>query len=241
MSKKVLVGCPTYSGQEYCLDRFLAGLDAISYDSVEVVFVDNSDDDMYLKRLKDIKMAGKKITVLKDAISDTRISRIISSRNRVRDHFLKGDYSHLLFLDTDIIAPCDVIERLLALDTDVASGVYLGRVVIDGKLHLIPILYRHHDGGRVRTVTMTEAMNDDIFDISVCGLGCCLVRKTVVEKIRFRRFGNTSDSGEDTAFCLDVQGNGFEIKADTSVKCAHMGKNEVLVFPKKSKTTVTFG
>ena len=37
---KVLVGCPTYSGFGYCLDRFLARVKSLSYKNYDVLIAD---------------------------------------------------------------------------------------------------------------------------------------------------------------------------------------------------------
>jgi len=241
MRSKILIGCPTYAGKEYCHERFLEGLKNISYSPADLLFVDNSEGEEYFHKLKKIELPGRNITVLKDNITGPPISKIISSRNRVRDHFLSGDYEYLFFLDTDIVAPGNAIERLLLLDSAIASGAYLGRVTYQGQSHLIPVFFRYHNDGQIRTFALEEVLTGTVINVYVCGLGCCLIKKAVLEQVGFRKFGKTASGGEDVAFCLDAQNKGFTIKADTSVRCKHMGRNEVLVFPKSGSTNAETG
>ena len=50
--------------------------------------------------------------------------RIVSSRNKLKEYFLKNDYDYLLSLEQDVVSPKDVIERLMKHDKDICSGLY---------------------------------------------------------------------------------------------------------------------
>ena len=213
MQPKILIGCPTYQGQAFCLDRFLEGLQKLKGD-FDVLFVDNSEYPGYFETLQQVKVEGHKVVVLRDEpkdSGDSRIARIISSRNGCREYFLKNNYDYLFFLDTDMISPPDAISQLLVVDADIASGNYLCRQDINGKLLVLPALYKHH-GNQLATLTMEEAKQDKLIDIAVCGLGCCLIKRQVLEKIAFRPFAQSKTGGEDVAFCVDAQKERFSIK-----------------------------
>ncbi|MFQ5474446.1 MAG: glycosyltransferase family 2 protein [Candidatus Nanoarchaeia archaeon] len=226
--KKVLIGCPTYNKQEFCLDEFIEGLRGLSYEA-DVIFVDNSEGDAYFKKLKKLE-TGRDVTVLKDVPGDSRISRIISSRNIVRDYFLKNGYKYLLFLDTDIIPPKDAVQQLLKADSDIASGVYLCRQKIGDSFHVQPAIYKPHGDTSVVTVTVEDVLPNRLMAISVCGMGCCLIRRSVLEKISFRPLTESKSCGEDAAFCSDARKAGFKILANTEAKCAHIGRQETYDF-----------
>src|ERR1700761_8056209 len=51
-------------------------------------------------------------------------SHIDRARNRIAKLFLDTDYSHLLFLDSDVLAECRDIELLLSHDKDIVCGLY---------------------------------------------------------------------------------------------------------------------
>ncbi|MFC1753527.1 glycosyltransferase family 2 protein [Thermoproteota archaeon] len=227
--KKILIGIPTYWKEEHCLKEFIEGLGKLTYEA-DILIVDNTDNDFYFDKLKTLKMKDRKLTILKDQYSDTRISRIISSRNMIRDHFLKSKYDYLFSLDSDILPPPDAIQKLIRADSDIASGVYLCRQVIEGQHHIQPVIYRPNDDGSVITVTKDEVTPNKLMAIAVCGMGCCLIKKEVMEKIEFRPFSQSKTGGEDVAFCTDARKNGFKIVANTEVKCDHMGEHQTWRF-----------
>src|SRR3989339_541310 len=230
VSKRILIGCPTYDGQAFCLDAFVKGLAALTYPDADILFVDNSETDEYAKRLGNLVIPGRKIRVIRDKPSETRISRIISSRNKVRDFFLAEGYDLLFFLDTDIIPPADVIDRLLMIFRDIASGIYLCRQRIGDKDMVLPTVYVAHDDSSVRTVSKDEIRESKVMDIVICGLGCCLIRRAVLEKIACRPFSESKTGGEDVAFCLDAKQEGFKAAAETAVRCSHVNREETLMF-----------
>ena len=70
---------------------------------------------MLLCRQKDIKLGMRSIWF------ESLISR---ARNASVAHMLEKDYSHLLFVDTDISFSAYDVLRLIEADKDVAVGVY---------------------------------------------------------------------------------------------------------------------
>ena len=229
----ILICCPTHDGQSYCLERFLKGVAGISYPSCDVLFADNSGEESYSKRLREkaaTALSSMNVLVVRDSICDSRIARIISSRNLVRGHFLRNrQYTSLFFLDTDIIPPKEVIVQLLSADADIASGIYLSNQKIGDAFKVLPAIYKKHNDDSAATVTLKEVEINSIMDILICGLGCCLIKRNVLEQIPFRPYSDSKTGGEDVAFCLDAHKKGFAIRAHCGVKCAHMGKKAMLV------------
>ena len=52
MNPKVLVGCPTYEGKEYILDRYIERVKEFTYDNYDILLVDNSKTNDYAKKIK---------------------------------------------------------------------------------------------------------------------------------------------------------------------------------------------
>ncbi len=76
MVPKVLVGCPTSDLKGYALERYIEGVKALDYKNFDVLIVDNSKSEEYLKRIKSLG-----IPVVKGPYSDSARQRIIDSRN----------------------------------------------------------------------------------------------------------------------------------------------------------------
>lgn len=233
MKPKILIASPTYDHEAYCLDRFVKGLKRLTYKNADILIVDNSKGNKYFDLWKTVKIPGRKITVLKDEHTDTRLSRIITSRNIIRQYALDNNHDYLFSIDSDMTTPKDAIEQLIRTDADIASGVYLCNQKIGDEHHVQPAIFRPNDDGSVITVTTKEVMPNKLMAVAVCGLGCILVRKKVLEDVEFRSFYESKTGGEDVAFCVDARKKGHKIIANTAVKCAHMGKKYVHIFGKE--------
>ena len=98
--QRVLIGCPTYDGQSYCIQRFLEQLKLVKGPH-DALFIDNSESDTHSQT---IAAAGFEVVRNVNAGAD-RIAKIISNRQKIIDNLLEKKYNYLLFLDTDIIPP----------------------------------------------------------------------------------------------------------------------------------------
>ncbi|MBI2573702.1 glycosyltransferase family 2 protein [Candidatus Woesearchaeota archaeon] len=232
MLPKILIGVPTFDGQKYCKFQFIQSIQSLTYLNADVLVVDNSDHENYAKELEQVKVPYGNLTVLHQAPKGTRIERIIQNRNTIRAYFLEHHYDFLLFLDSDVMAPKDVIEQLIALNSDIASGLYLTRQQIaPGKFDIIPTVYVPHGKDSVQTLSQEQAVSKGAFDILICGLGCTLIKRHVLFALSFHQYNSESSTGsEDVAFCLDAKKNNFSMKATSNVLCDHVGKEQTLTF-----------
>lgn len=139
---------------------------------------------------------------------------IAESRCDVVEQFLaRTEYEWLWFIDTDIVFPPDTLDRLLEVadpkDRPIVTAAYW-RDYSEGGRWLVWKVF--HDD-RLRVVA---EMPDDLLRISVCGMGCVLIHRCVLERIgdEFKDdpwpwFGhdvmNTHEGprrlGEDYTFC----------------------------------------
>ena len=78
---KILVGCPTYELFEYCLEEYSKAVKSLTYNNYDVLLVDNSKDNNYLKKIKSLNLPVEKCSYLNLARA-----RIVSSMNILRDH-----------------------------------------------------------------------------------------------------------------------------------------------------------
>ncbi len=107
---KVLVACPTHEVKEYAFQRWIDNVKNLTYPNYEVLVVDNSPNEDYLKRWGD-KIPMKHIEVTQDP--QKMGVRICQSMAVIRQHFLEGDFDWWMNIEADNIPPSDVIETLL--------------------------------------------------------------------------------------------------------------------------------
>lgn len=144
---------------------------------------------------------------------------VTAKYNDGRDVFLAGKWSHMLCLETDMIVPKDSIQKLLALDTDIAYALYCFRHLGNKKWN----------AARSVTVESWHSFSDEpdysrnMWGSQVAtaglGMGCTLIRRSVLETLAFRYWPGVSC---DWALACDAQQHGFTQACDLSAVCGHM-------------------
>lgn len=223
MIPKILVGCPTYNGKAYCLDKYAEIVKSLSYSNYDVLIVDNSPTGEYVDKIKSFG-----INVLKDEAKTGPHESIVHSRNIIKDYALQKGYDYFLSLEQDVIPPKDIIERLIRHDKKVVSAVYYTFYRFYGVPKLRPLIWAFVEGEPDKMRFMNSecrasfASKEPVLrKIKMCGLGCVLIHKSVLDKISFRIPENCS-TYDDFAFCNDVRALGENIWADLSMQCDHL-------------------
>lgn len=222
---KVLVGIPTSFHKEYCLQEFIEGIKSLTYKNKEIIFVDNSKDDNYIKKIKE-----KGFNAIKDSYSDSPVQRISASRNKVIERALKENFDYVFFLDQDTIPPEDAIERFLNHNKKVLCGICFSRKAGPRK-NYTPNVYKVIPSDKelpdMRELTHEEIFSNKLHEIISCGGACIFVHKDVFKKIRFRE---DLKQFEDRWFCIDLYKNNIPLFCDTSIKCRHLVTNRTHVW-----------
>ena len=215
MTVRILVGCPTSEHKGYCLKEYLDGVKELTYPKFDFLLVDNSENDEYFKKIESMK-----VDVVKGPYFSSAKERIVASRNLLREKVLDEGYDYFLSLEQDVVPPKDVIERLLDLDKKVITGVVFTKYEIGGEKRFKPLVWGFQEKEDRMRFMDTEVAKGGIYRIKACGLGCLLIHRSVLEKIKFRLFDG-ENTFDDIPFCKDCEDNGFEIYVDADVKCKH--------------------
>lgn len=155
-------------------------------------------------------------------------------------------FSHILFIDDDVLPPNDVIDRLLNHDVDMVSGLYLMR-----SFPHQPIAFDWMDSSGHARHFYPEHGQNGLVEISSGGLGCCLIKREVFEAMipycevmekdnchNWIRLGEmVSDHWcDDLGFFMRARDLGFQLYLDLSVKCGHI--NTYVLRPEMSSEGV---
>jgi len=153
-------------------------------------------------------------------------SPIQTVRNAIARAFLDNTneageaWSHLLFVDDDVIVAPNALDLLLEHDAGVVAGMVpsifmnCDFVALNCRPEESPnVWYRRHPEGLVR--------------ICACGMACTLIRRDVFEAVGYPwfRWLETREGdiyGEDFDFCKRVADAGFTLWADGRVCCDHV-------------------
>lgn len=141
-------------------------------------------------------------------------------------------FTHLFFIDSDTIPPADALERLLAHDKDIVSGLtpilhYDREKMAWGTLDNC-FTHEEVDEKDGKTRTHSVERNTGMHKIWRAGTSCLLIKKEVFEKLAKPYFKFEFDEdllrpvrSEDLYFCDKAHEAGFEIWCDSSVICNH--------------------
>lgn len=231
MLPKVLVGCPTYDGMEYCLEKYASVVKKLNYPNYDILLVDNSKDNKYAEKIKKL---GIKVVHVERTGDPKEV--VAASRNILRRKVLDGDYDFLLSLEQDVIPPRTIIQKLLSNNKKIVSGIYYKpfnlKIINQGKIltkkQIRPILYLPIPGEttKMHFATSKDVEGEKLLKARMTGLGAILIHRSVLEKIEFR-VEKDLKTFDDACFAEDVIKNKFNLYADTSIKCKHLvlGKN----------------
>lgn len=151
-------------------------------------------------------------------VSQTRGSIICASRNMMVSQAINSasGFSHLLFLDSDMIFPYDTLERLLKHDKPIVGGSYCMRRE--------PRAMTHRDGEFKSYLPTIGDYPNDIFPVLSMGMGCILIRAEVFDQLRaidplgpffqITYHGGDHHTGEDVNFFQKVNRAGIPVFCD---------------------------
>ena len=150
------------------------------------------------------------------------IERSCASTNLLVNHCLEGDYDYLWIVEGDVVVPSDALEKLLALDADLALGCYPYHH--DRNLIIGGYFSERENRSPERLHMMRHELEGHILEgppFVFAGAGCMLIKRRVFEAgLRFRHRGLVF--GFDLDFCYEVQKAGFEAKLHGGVICGHL-------------------
>ncbi len=222
---KVLIGCPTCKAYGYTLASYLKAVSQIDWENKELLLVDNSEDDEYYERLRKIGVNVIRAPHYKDNVN----KMLVESRNIIRDYALKNGFDYLLSLEQDIIAPKDVIRRLIAHKKDAASALYTITFRLDvkdekgkeikGIAHL-PVAYFVDGPEQLRRAIDDEIRGKGLVHVGATGLGCMLISRKALSDIEFRYLEGRS-AFDDIFFCHDLREKGYGVYIDSTLEVEH--------------------
>lgn len=231
MDKKIFISAPQHESKMYCWEQWKEAIESLSYpsDLIEVCLVDNSDTPKNVERIIQDSEIIKAFWLAPKKDEDV-FSKIARSHEEARNLFIKSECDYFLHLETDIIPPVDIIERLLSHNKPVVSATYEVGQGDQRKLMIQPIEPFHKNIKAYRSVdylfnsgeevTFIDGMVKQVFAI---GLGCVLIRRDVAASVPFRRDKNINASA-DTFWANDLFANNIPVFVDTSTYCKHLNQ-----------------
>ena len=170
-------------------------------------------------------------------VNFTRSAYVHLNRNMASMDAVKHNVDYLLFIDSDIKWTPKDVEKLIELNKNVASGVYISRLpLINNERVIQAYYYIENEGYRPLSCLPKEPRKVD-----AVGAGFLLIKKKVIEhlwakrerlgypfdlmycrEVKCKPGSGTDLIGEDFAFCWRIKKMGYELWLHPEVKVGHL-------------------
>ena len=159
------------------------------------------------------------------------------ARERIANKAINEGYTHVLWLDSDMIFKPELLDDLMFSGKPFVSGIYHAR-----RPGYASCIFKAIDPNK-----MVEHWNDEYpretFEIAGCGFGCVLIETEILRAVN-HNFGTCFtpilNMGEDLAFCQRAHDLGHKIYCEPSVVLGHVG--HITIYPEdheRWKTTIS--
>jgi len=153
---------------------------------------------------------------------DTEIragSLIYFARNQMACKAINEDYTHILFIDSDMVFDENIVETLAFCGKDFVCGAFQSRRPPYGSC-----IYQSLD-----PVINIEAEGLEPFKVAGCGMACTMISTQILKEVQ-EKYGTTFNPdringinyGEDLAFCRRATNIGAEIWCDPTARVGHI-------------------
>ena len=159
-------------------------------------------------------------------------SLVWDSRTKLAQRAIRCEADYMLWLDSDMEFPPDLLERLMDTlnkteDADIVTGLYFRRVE-----PYSPVLFEKISlaGVGANWKEFDKLPEEDVFEVEGCGFGAVLVPTDVMMSVMAKYgdpFWPQNHLGEDLAFCIRARELGYHIYCDQTIRIGHVGHNVV--------------
>ena len=139
------------------------------------------------------------------------------ARNRLAQKAVNEHFTHVLWLDSDMVFNEQVVDDLTDCGKEFVCGAFVSRRPPYG-----PCVY---SSIKKNEITKVEHFGKEPFQVDGCGFACVLTTTELLMAV-MQRFGNcftpTEYYGEDLAFCWRAKNIGREIWCEPTVRPGHI-------------------
>lgn len=140
------------------------------------------------------------------------------ARDALARHAVNGGFSHVLWLDSDMVFEPTIIDDLMMCGKDMVCGLFISR-------HYPYLSCIFSSLNPVQRITDIPG---DAFKVAACGFGCVLMNAQILADIMHHQRGQCflpgEKLGEDCAFCERATAEGYEIWCEPTARVGHIGQ-----------------
>ena len=156
-----------------------------------------------------------------DIISE---SLVYDARDKIAMDALSAGVDWVMWLDSDIIYPANIISKLMSTNKDMVTGIYHKRIA-----PYTPCVYKLVED---KLQPYLDYPEDKLFNVEAAGFGCMLMKVKVIKAV-YDKYGGcffpvNGVGGEDLSFIRRAKECGIEVWCDSSVRCGHIGRQVIM-------------
>lgn len=220
--RRTVAVCALFRNSAAYIDYFRAVMTAQARDHIELVFSlveGDSTDDSYA-RLQAWAAADSRVSLSKVDVEPVvdfadRVGKWAMLGNVAVEQALATDCTHVLWCESDLVLPFDLLDQLLAEPADiVAPAIFLGTLFYD------TWGFRGVDGTRFRNEAPYHHEFRHHARVPLSSVGSCVLfrRELFDQGIRFR---GSYDNGLLVGVCQDAAALGFQTYMDSRIAIVH--------------------
>lgn len=145
------------------------------------------------------------------------------ARDKLAKKAINEGFSHVLWLDADMVFRPDLLELLTESGKPFVVGICHSR-----REPYASCLFKSIEPAERFTEYPQET-----FEVAASGMACALIETDILRKVALQNYGScfcpTRRLGEDLAFCQRVQACGYKIYAEPMAWIGHIG--HITVYP----------
>ena len=151
---------------------------------------------------------------------------VYMARDRLAGKAVNQKFSHVLWLDSDMVFEPEVVEDLQFCGKDFVTGIAHGR-----RKPFVSCLFKSIDLANLELWQLKDYPNEP-FQVAGCGMACCLINTDIIKAVMINHgtaFNPIPQYGEDLSFCKRATDMGFKIYAEPAVRLGHIA--HIAIYP----------
>ena len=146
------------------------------------------------------------------------------ARERIAHRAINEEYTHVLWLDSDMIFNTSILDDLMFSGKGFVTGIYHAR-----RKGYASCIFKSIE---INKIERFDEYPRETFEIAGCGFGCVLVEAEILKAVCLNKgtcFTPLKSLGEDIAFCKRAREMGYKLYCEPSVVCGHIG--HIAIYP----------
>lgn len=192
--------------------RLLIGIPTLDYVNVE-----------FMKCLMNLIMRLKDDGIQFDVEINSG-TLVYLARERIAHKAINEKYTHVLWLDSDMVFNADIFDDLMFCGKDFVTGIYHAR-----RKGYASVIFKSIE---INSIERFEEYPNEPFQIAGCGFGCVLTSVEMLSSVCLHYgtcFTPLQSLGEDIAFCKRAKDLGYKLWCEPTVVCGHIG--HITIYP----------